>query len=75
MLSGQARHPWGPRFLGGGTLGPPHGDPGLQEPPPDPTLEAHLKRLVVAMEEPGVQRAPRCSGGTRAPMETQVSCQ
>jgi len=68
-VRGGARHPWGPGCRGGGTLGPPRGDPGLQEPPPGPTLEPHLEGLVVGrrnlvyLEEPGVQGGPRYSRG------------
>ena len=75
MFRGSPRHPWGPRFPGGGTLGHPHGDSSVEEPPVDLTLEPHLKRLVVAWRNLVSREDPDVQGGTQAPMGTQVSCQ
>jgi len=75
MFRGGPRHPWGPRCPVNDALGHPHGDPSVEESPVDPTLEPHLKGLVVVWRNLVSIEHPDAQGGTQAPMGTQASGQ
>jgi len=63
----------GPRHPVNDTLGCPNGDPSVEEPPVDPTLEPHLKSLTVGRRNLVSLENLDVQGETQAPMGTQVS--